>query len=341
LTDARDSLYWCTLTYHELVDFLTTKMRMSHVYQPLLIRALVDAGGIATIQQLARAFLVQDEGELLLYERRIKTMPLPVLKNRGVVESDGEVVRLTTRKLTFAQKATVRRLCEQRLQEYIERRGLAIWDARLLSSEPVPGSVYYAVMKRARGRCALCGATRDDSVLHVDHIIPRKRWNKTLGPDVNDISNLQVLCSKCNTTKRDTDDTDFRVLPSDTDPNCPFCSTRRRAGAPEYGSVVALTDMYPVTADHTLIIPKRHVADYFELSHREREDANDLLRLLRNQACEKDKRITGFNVGVNAGTSAGQTVMHCHIHLIPRRDGDMDDPRGGVRGVIPAKQKYS
>jgi len=313
---------------------------MSHIYQPLLIRALVDAGGIATIQQLARAFLVQDEGELLLYEQRIKTMPLPVLKKRGVVESDGEVVRLTTRKLTLAQKATVRKLCEQKLQEYVEKHGLAIWDARLIAGEPLSGSVYYEILKESGSRCALCGATRDDRVLHVDHIIPRARWNKSLGPSVNDKSNLQVLCSKCNTSKRDKDDTDFRILPSETDPGCPFCAAKRRSNSPDFGSVVAIEDEHPVTPGHTLIIPKRHVVDYFGLTDRERADANDLLRLLRNQAREKDRRITGFNVGVNAGASAGQTVMHCHIHLIPRRDGDMVDPRGGVRGVIPVRQKY-
>jgi diadenosine tetraphosphate (Ap4A) HIT family hydrolase len=104
--------------------------------------------------------------------------------------------------------------------------------------------------------------------------------------------------------------------------------------------VVALADGFPVTEGHMLVVPRRHVADYFDLTERERMDAGELLWLLRSRACKMDKRITGFNVGVNVGASAGQTVMHCHIHLIPRRDGDMDDPRGGVRGVIPARQKY-
>ena len=97
---------------------------------------------------------------------------------------------------------------------------------------------------------------------------------------------------------------------------------------------------YPVTKHHTLIITNRHVDDYFDLN---KEEINDLDEILKNQKRELkqlDKEITAFNIGVNIGRDAGQSIMHCHIHLIPRRKGDVDDPRGGVRGVIPEKQKY-
>ena len=97
---------------------------------------------------------------------------------------------------------------------------------------------------------------------------------------------------------------------------------------------------YPVTKDHTLIISNRHVSDYFDLNDNE---TNELAKILKKQKKELilfDKEITGFNVGINVGKDAGQSIMHCHIHLIPRRKGDVEDPRGGVRGVIPSKQKY-
>ena len=97
---------------------------------------------------------------------------------------------------------------------------------------------------------------------------------------------------------------------------------------------------YPVTKHHTLIITHRHVDDYFDLN---KEEINDLDEILKNQKKELkklDKEISAFNVGVNIGKDAGQSIMHCHIHLIPRRKGDVDDPSGGVRGVIPEKQKY-
>ena len=97
---------------------------------------------------------------------------------------------------------------------------------------------------------------------------------------------------------------------------------------------------YPVTKHHTLIITNRHVSDYFDL---DKEEINDLDEILKNQKKELkklDKEISAFNVGINIGKDAGQSIMHCHVHLIPRRKGDVEDPRGGVRGVIPEKQKY-
>lgn len=123
--------------------------------------------------------------------------------------------------------------------------------------------------------------------------------------------------------------------------NCKFC-LEMPINKPviEYNSVYAIYDSYPVTDDHLLIIPKRHVVDFFELSHNERRDADSLLFLLRNEIIEKDPDVTGFNIGINCGASAGQTIMHAHIHLIPRREGDCVDPRGGVRCVILEKMKY-
>ena len=97
---------------------------------------------------------------------------------------------------------------------------------------------------------------------------------------------------------------------------------------------------YPVTKHHTLIITNRHISDYFDLKKEEIVELNEILNNQRKKLQELDYQITGFNVGVNIGKDAGQSIMHCHIHLIPRRKGDVEDPRGGVRGVIPSKQKY-
>ena len=90
----------------------------------------------------------------------------------------------------------------------------------------------------------------------------------------------------------------------------------------------------------TLIIPKRHVADYFDLYHPELNAIQSLLQDQRKQIMTADPTVSGFNVGINAGSEAGQTIFHVHVHLIPRRKGDVAEPRGGVRGVIPDKQKY-
>lgn len=100
-------------------------------------------------------------------------------------------------------------------------------------------------------------------------------------------------------------------------------------------------DIYPVTAGHALIIPKRHFSDFFDMKEQEMAAVRELLCRMREKSLQKYPDIRGFNVGVNVGEAAGQTIPHCHIHLIPRREGDMQHPEGGVRGVIPEQQKYA
>jgi len=123
--------------------------------------------------------------------------------------------------------------------------------------------------------------------------------------------------------------------------DCPFCydNIKDRVVA-EQNSVVAIPDNYPVTDGHLLIIPKRHTEDYFAMNETEKGDNDVLIMKLKNRIMEKDHSVTGFNLGINIGESAGQTIFHAHIHLIPRRNGDTPNPRGGVRGVIPEKMSY-
>ncbi|OGP84351.1 MAG: HIT family hydrolase [Deltaproteobacteria bacterium RBG_16_58_17] len=123
--------------------------------------------------------------------------------------------------------------------------------------------------------------------------------------------------------------------------DCPFCPDKINSKIiEEYGSVFAIGDNYPVTKGHLLILPRRHTPDFFSMTVNEAKDAEHLLRQLRERLLHQDATITGFNIGINCGISAGQTIMHAHIHLIPRRDGDTPKPRGGVRGVIPDKMSY-
>ena len=126
------------------------------------------------------------------------------------------------------------------------------------------------------------------------------------------------------------------------DPNnpCLFCNSKVSGVAHENNLAYASYDTYPVSDQHCLIIPKRHVADYFELSNEEIIACNDLIKIIKQEVLDKDKSIKAFNIGTNAGIIAGQSIMHCHIHLIPRREGDVDNPQGGVRSVIPKKQHY-
>lgn len=102
----------------------------------------------------------------------------------------------------------------------------------------------------------------------------------------------------------------------------------------------ALRDGYPVTPLHTLIVPQRHIISYFDLNSNEHKNLFPFIERQRNKILEEDPTVTAFNIGINDGQAAGRSVDHLHIHLIPRRKGDMENPRGGVRGVIPSKQKY-
>lgn len=123
--------------------------------------------------------------------------------------------------------------------------------------------------------------------------------------------------------------------------NCPFCDDRVTGRiVEENGTAIAIRDKYPVTQYHTLILPRRHTVDFFTMTPQERRDTEALIFIVKNRILEKDSSVTGFNIGFNCGESAGQTLMHAHMHLIPRRDGDTPFPRGGVRGVIPEKMSY-
>ena len=122
--------------------------------------------------------------------------------------------------------------------------------------------------------------------------------------------------------------------------NCLFCNIPSNRIISENKLAYVIFDKYPVTKFHSLIIPKRHFENYFDIDESEIKAVNDLLFDHRNKILEEDNSVTGFNIGVNSGKDAGQTIMHCHIHLIPRRKDDVKDPEGGVRGVIRAKQSY-
>ena len=126
------------------------------------------------------------------------------------------------------------------------------------------------------------------------------------------------------------------------DPNkpCLFCNIKESGLAIESELSYASYDSYPVSKMHCIIIPKRHVKNYFDLSDEEVIACNKLIKDMKKEIEIKDPSVKGFNIGTNSGKVAGQSIMHCHIHLIPRREGDVDNPQGGVRSVIPLKQHY-
>ena len=122
--------------------------------------------------------------------------------------------------------------------------------------------------------------------------------------------------------------------------SCPFCERIDRGGLlAESTLAVAFPDAYPLSPGHALVVPRRHEPDYFELTEPERRAMWSLVDQVRD-AIRRDHQPHGFNVGINVGAAAGQTIDHAHIHVIPRYRGDVEDPRGGIRWVLPHKAPY-
>ena len=126
----------------------------------------------------------------------------------------------------------------------------------------------------------------------------------------------------------------------DSNNPCIFCKIGKEELQFENQLAYSSTDTYPVSELHSLIFPKRRIETYFDLTKEEIQACNDLILKTKKKILKLDSSVKGFNIGTNAGKVAGQSIMHCHIHLIPRREGDVENPQGGVRSVIPSKQHY-
>jgi diadenosine tetraphosphate (Ap4A) HIT family hydrolase len=329
--------------FHDLKHFIASVMKMSHVYQPVMLMTLIEKGGRASVRDIACSILAHDESQIEYYEQITKNMPGPVLRNRGVVGQIGqrriegyELLDFST--LSREQKDELVALCRAKLTEFDEKRGETIWSHRKLSEGYISGTIRYEVLMRAKFRCELCGVSADEKALEVDHIIPRNKGGS------DDETNLQALCYSCNAMKRDTDDTDFRDMAESykhRQPGCVFCEMPSDRIIEQNELCYAVRDKFPVTPGHSLVLPKRHVADFFGVWQPERNGINSLLKKLEGRIRAEDPAVTGFNIGMNCGKDAGQTVLHCHVHLIPRRAGDVADPAGGVRHVVPGMGQYA
>jgi ATP adenylyltransferase len=328
------------MNYRAFEDFIQNRMRMSHVYQPVMLLTLLRAGdvGRSSATKIAKAILDHDESQIEYYEKIVGNMVGRVLRSHGVVKKDGgDYVLCLDEKLTTEETARLVQLCREKLTEYKAKRGEQIWLHRKLSKGYISGTLKYEVLKNAQFHCELCGVSADVRALEVDHIIPRN-----LG-GTDEPSNLQALCYSCNSMKRDRDETDFRRVRESFDRRvngCPFCQIPDESVLCENELALAIRDAHPVTPLHTLVIPKRHISEVFDLSRPETNAYNELLKRMMVDIRAADKEVAGFNVGINNGEAAGQTLQHCHVHLIPRRVGDVENPVGGVRNAIRGKRSY-
>ncbi|MBU1007562.1 HIT family protein [Candidatus Dependentiae bacterium] len=121
---------------------------------------------------------------------------------------------------------------------------------------------------------------------------------------------------------------------------CIFCRLKDESKIISSNLAFVIEDSSPVTKLHSLIIPNRHFASFFDITNEELVEINSLIRQRKDQILAEDPTVEGFNIGINIGETAGQSVFHLHVHLIPRRAGDLENPKGGIRGVIPEKRNY-
>ena len=324
--------------FSNLKDFILNRMRMSHIYQPVMLMTLLKEGGVSSIETLSKSLLIEDKSQQEYYGNITRNMVGRVLNNHGIVQKDGEIFKLRNYETyTEDQRIELIQICQEKLNEYIEKRGKRIFEHRRKSAGYISGSIRYNVLKDAKFRCELCGVSADTKALEVDHIIPRNKGG------TDEISNLQALCYSCNAMKRDKDSTEFRKVKESyevREEGCLFCEIQKERILDEDNLFYVIRDGFPVTDLHTLVIPKRHVETYFDLYQPELNSCNRMIQKFKQQIEKEDVSVKGFNIGVNNGEVSGQTIFHCHIHLIPRREGDVKNPRGGVRGVIPNKQEY-
>ncbi|WP_445381623.1 HIT domain-containing protein [Robiginitalea sp. IMCC43444] len=322
-----------------LKDYIENKMSMSHVYQPVMIKTLLVNGGVAHKKAIAKDILSYDISQVEYYIRITNNMVGRVLRKNGIAKKEKDNYSLISFKdLSAEEVEALIGLCESKIAEYIDKRGDKIWEHRRRNRKAVPGSIRYQVLKRAKGRCELCGISMEEKALEVDHIVPKNHGGE------DSLDNYQALCFTCNANKRDTDDTDFRKMNavySHREQNCIFCTINKGRIIDSNELAFVIRDKYPVTEGHLLMIPKRHCKTYFEISQAELNSMHRLAHKHREILITEDPGISGFNIGFNIGKDAGQTVNHCHMHLIPRRKGDVNNPVGGVRNIIPGKGDYT
>ena len=326
-------------TYSTLDGYIRAHMRMPHLYQPVMLMCLLQNQGRARIRDIAKSLLSHAQSQIEYYEQITRNVVGRVLsKNQGLTERVDDEYRLNGfDDLSRDEIKDLVSLCRERIAEYVEKRDGTIGDHRAKSAGYISGTLRYEVLKRAKYRCELCGISAGEKALEVDHIVPRSFGG------TDDLTNLQALCYSCNAMKRDRDETDFRGIAETYAlrlKDCPFCDLDTRRIIAENSLCFAVPDAFPVTERHTLIIPRRHVTNYFLLYLPELNAVHSLLAEMKALIEDEDETVSGFNIGVNEGSAAGQSISHCHIHLIPRREHDIASPRGGVRGVIPDKQNY-
>lgn len=296
------------MDYSELEQFIHKKMRMTHVYQPLMIKTLLKSGSLtAAVEDIARSFVNEDIPVLEYYKKIVKRWPHITLTSHNVVEYDRR--RKSYRLLLDLNTSQSRinrlvELCDLRLKEFIDQDRW-IRTRRQQAARSSPGGFRYDILAKSKGRCVACGIKSTEALLHVDHIIPLARDGS------NAYENLQALCGRCNQQKRDRDDTDFllwhKQMQFSKNPKCRLCNGRHKT----LDNRLAYAVIDPSSSDYaSFVTPVRHVRSLVDMIPAEKQ----LCLMLVDQIIENVKRDfpkTEFDV---TGLDSSDTE-HCQIHI--------------------------
>lgn len=260
----------------------------------------------APARDIARRILGEDLSQIEYYTERVKRMVGRVLSGNGITRHGAGVYSriggvaegfCEAVELNDSERDELLELYRQRLDTFREQRGEEVFAHLSRHRTPISGSLKCRVLTRARGRCECCGTHEHQRALEGDHIIPKNQGGS------DDISSLQALCFRCNAGKRGTDCTDFRGVVASyghRQEGCVFCTLE--AGGRvllENERAICVADAYPVTEGHSLVTPKRHVADGLELHQPEWNAVAKLLKRRKEQLAAQDPTISGWNVGLN------------------------------------------
>ena len=250
------------MNFKGLEEFISTKMRMSHIYQPVMLLTLLDNAGKCHQQEIAKAILAHDPSQVDYYTNITNNMVGKVLRGRSIVEKDKKDYMLSGfDSLTPDNIETLKKLCLSKINDFNEARGGNVWEHRRKSKGYVSGTVRYEVLKKAKYKCELCGISADIKALEVDHILPRSNGGS------DDITNFQALCYSCNATKRDRDDTDLRGIVdsyNDREDNCLFCTIELWRIIDENELAYVIKDAFPVTDRVDILYSRREAISGYQ-----------------------------------------------------------------------------
>lgn len=296
--------------FEKLRTYLIKNMRMSHVYQPIMIKHLLENSGRAKAEEIAIDLVQNDLSQVEYYTERVNAMVGKVLrKNQIVFKEKNEYELIGFSDLKERDIEELIQLCKTKIEDYKLKRGMLIWDHRRKNRSPIDGSIRYQVLNRANNVCELCGIPSDVRALEVDHIVP-KNWK-----GIDDLINYQALCYKCNSNKRDTDDTDFRNRAVLFDVRasygeCTFCDVSLDDILVQNNLALAKK-----VEDKYFISPKRHISDYFELKSAEVNAIHELIKSIKKICSAESNNISGFDIIIRQLDCS--TNEHTFIKMMP------------------------